>query len=966
MTLRLVTTASFVALVLSASGCHRNSADGPEPLKDGAVVPGRVVDSKSNRRPPAGGQLPPSTDPSGGQGLFPAVGGSGVLDASGATERVRLCPQRSDASPIAPGDDTPKVRQVHFDDLKSELSAACAECHDAVTPKTSAFRIVFEHKGREVIPGDYVQGLSEGAGRRLVRSLSNGTMPPAFLRERNHAHYEALAKRVLSWRDAGMPDGRFSVESSAVSRPFLPLRAGAGGIPGVPGTDAGDCVPDAALAGVDTKMDAFFASAKELPEDLADTDLATLDALELAKKGTFVYDVQFPLWADNAVKGRYVHVPALTDSAGRTLPVPIVFGKDSNVARIPANTRFYKTFYKTIVLANGLRIDRKVETRIIVTRGPGVQPLFGTYRWDEAEQSATLVRVPYRDGTGFKDVLFPVVVDEAHGTTRTYAIPGSQRCVECHKGSASRDFVLGFSPLQINRRLEIQSEIASPHGDVPSGEAHAVAPEALAQVDRLARYGVLDASTKASELPVLGKTRFFAEQLESTNPHELNFAAYAYGNCAHCHNPEGFAMRDSGVKLDLSPGRIFGVDVSKFETIAPEGNLKTLLLQNPDPAGDMGILYKRISSYREDRGDSQMPLHTPGGTDCRLKTLAARWILSKAVDPAMVALADTYVPPCEENPSSFRWIDLDATDLVGPYYGPRRGDWSSAMDARLLALDFTPDDTLDALAKTVFPMGYWAPKPGVCEFPEGNALPLEKQEAWMIVRGRPNFGRSKWGEMYFSTPGAMLFNYQCVFCHGSNADGKTGIAQKILNADGTTRVANLREGMFGMDGRNLDTFLGSATTNVSLPPQKNFAPNYLVWMSTGGTRAKFPRSVRDLMGGDPKVAGNMMRPLIVNCLKKIPAYETLQGGSNVKVKSAVMDAICGYRNIDPLDPMLAPTFDVLGNTIPSPAGVAYETRVAQTIGYLLYAYLRDEVAKGKPVPTQDQCDLVPEFKMPRQ
>ena len=35
---------------------------------------------------------------------------------------------------------------------------------------------------------------------------------------------------------------------------------------------------------------------------------------------------------------------------------------------------------------------------------------------------------------------------------RRYAIPGAQRCIECHMGSPSASFVLGFTPLQIARR----------------------------------------------------------------------------------------------------------------------------------------------------------------------------------------------------------------------------------------------------------------------------------------------------------------------------------------------------------------------------------------------------------------------------------------------------------------------------------------------------------------------------------
>ena len=40
----------------------------------------------------------------------------------------------------------------------------------------------------------------------------------------------------------------------------------------------------------------------------------------------------------------------------------------------------------------------------------------------------------------------------AAGAARHYAIPSSVRCIQCHMGSPSQSFVLGFTPLQINRR----------------------------------------------------------------------------------------------------------------------------------------------------------------------------------------------------------------------------------------------------------------------------------------------------------------------------------------------------------------------------------------------------------------------------------------------------------------------------------------------------------------------------------
>src|SRR5262249_391461 len=127
---------------------------------------------------------------------------------------------------------------------------------------------------------------------------------------------------------------------------------------------------------------------------------------------------------------------------------------------------------------------QKVETRIIVARhatpgpdGKAVQnALFGTYNWSDDERQAILVTDPLRNGKPFRDKLRTLHPDEKKydevvralggggagadltraletaGATRRYAIPGSERCVQCHMGSPSESFVLGFTPLQINRR----------------------------------------------------------------------------------------------------------------------------------------------------------------------------------------------------------------------------------------------------------------------------------------------------------------------------------------------------------------------------------------------------------------------------------------------------------------------------------------------------------------------------------
>ena len=110
--------------------------------------------------------------------------------------------------------------------------------------------------------------------------------------------------------------------------------------------------------------------------------------------------------------------------------------------------------------------------------------LFGTYIWNEDETTATFATQPYRDQDpkAWADIvrtyitdelLYQDILDTTTGSVdgavakaikdhpdepayrdllQHYAIPGKLRCVQCHMGSPTQDFVLGFIPLQVKRR----------------------------------------------------------------------------------------------------------------------------------------------------------------------------------------------------------------------------------------------------------------------------------------------------------------------------------------------------------------------------------------------------------------------------------------------------------------------------------------------------------------------------------
>ncbi|MDP9002655.1 MAG: hypothetical protein M3O46_21405, partial [Myxococcota bacterium] len=295
-------------------------------------------------------------------------------------------------------------------------------------------------------------------------------------------------------------------------------------------TNIGDCVPSKAMVGIETDksatLDAMFAGLTKakpgpgvtaaqmigLPEHLADTDMFTLDAATLAQYGVVAFQPAYPLWSDDAGKLRFVRVPRGTS---------IRFNKETQEFTIPPNTRFYKTFLKKIIDTDGSYRFRKIETRLIVARPDQPNPdgtntvtaLFGSYLWNANETEATLIETPLRNGLPFADTLLQYTSDEQvaadvlaskpllplealleGGAARHYAIPSSDRCIQCHMGSNSASFVLGFRPVQIKRRALGEGGILAEPGQRPPG------PDELTQFQRLIDYGIISGITSLDDV----------------------------------------------------------------------------------------------------------------------------------------------------------------------------------------------------------------------------------------------------------------------------------------------------------------------------------------------------------------------------------------------------------------------------------------------------------------------------------
>ncbi len=587
-------------------------------------------------------------------------------------------------------------------DLFQSFNAVCSPCHTAAAdpPGQGGFQIatssdfaskmipsVLAHVTYAVCPSP-----ADGSPHEAMPPCSSpaGGAYPSFAARPAGDAIKVFATQVQEWLDAGSPPIFTEATSSADAGADAGSASSFALTPqdGNAMTNIGNCVPSPALTGIEAAksaaLDAMFAKATAapsgtpeqiigLPQTLSDTDFVSLDSNVLARYGVIAYAPGYPLWSDNAGKLRYVRVPR-----GQS----IHFNKATQQFEIPPNTRFYKTFMKPIFDTDGSYRYRKIETRLIVSRpdlnnadgtAKAQTALFGTYEWSDDESTATLLTSALHDGLPFGDKVKlyntnePLAADIlkgqptdpenallTHDAARHYAIPSSQRCIQCHMGSPSQSFVLGFTPLQINRM---------PTGS--HGVIEETGPDELTQLQRLIDLGVITGIDSIADVLPL-------EQSQGTrtprNEHELLAQGYLLGNCAHCHNPRGYPTVQNPVLADVldflpAAGPLGGVFQFPLERTSPRifrgvSGASTIPYITPslvdlprtDPSGaqvadpfvdsapnwiDFGpwrsIIFRNVDAafaYTDDYAlFPHMPMNTPG-YDPRAKQILGDWMVS--------------------------------------------------------------------------------------------------------------------------------------------------------------------------------------------------------------------------------------------------------------------------------------------------------------------------------------------------
>lgn len=234
------------------------------------------------------------------------------------------------------------------------------------------------------------------------------------------------------------------------------------------------------------------------------------------------YALNTPLFTDYAHKLRTIWMPQGLKASYR----------EGDVLDFPIGTIISKTFYypdseemagvlkrsdtQPVTQLTGLNLEenRLIETRLLVRRDAGWEPL--SYVWNADETQAKLTRI----GAIVKLALN----DDGIKTPFNYVVPNINQCAGCHApNNTTRDISpIGPKPRHLN-------------GD------YAYADGTMNQLDKLTQIGYL------GELPTTRpQNAIWTDTSESI---DARARAYLDANCTHCHNPVGPADT-SGLHLN--------------------------------------------------------------------------------------------------------------------------------------------------------------------------------------------------------------------------------------------------------------------------------------------------------------------------------------------------------------------------------------------------------------------------------
>ena len=254
---------------------------------------------------------------------------------------------------------------------------------------------------------------------------------------------------------------------------------------------------------INSKPDVKIENTLTFKEKLSDYHLFEGEMAELLPTNeATIYELSSSLFTDNAEKQRLSLLPS-----GKK-----IVGTGNDLPEFPDGTIIAKTFYYNNLVKNNQRIKEIIETRLLIKQN--LTWNVAVYKWNDTQDEAYLLRNGESVNISFFDNN-----NKLHKTS--YKIPSQMDCIMCH-GQNGRNLPIGTKLRNLNR-------------DVRRDEKTINQLEYLKLKNKL----VIDSRIKIGLIADYG--------IESS-PLEKRVRAYLEMNCAHCHNPTGFAKNSN---LDL-------------------------------------------------------------------------------------------------------------------------------------------------------------------------------------------------------------------------------------------------------------------------------------------------------------------------------------------------------------------------------------------------------------------------------
>jgi uncharacterized repeat protein (TIGR03806 family) len=317
------------------------------------------------------------------------------------------------------------------------------------------------------------------------------------------------------------------------------------------------------------------------PTRLSETGLFASVADHTPHPAALPFEVSAPQWADGAKAVRFAALPGLERVEQKPQP------NAGGAWTLPNGSVLVQTLSLDLPGDGGKPVRKRVETRLLV-RQQGEWSGY-SYRWNAGQTDAELVAAA---GTG-EEIEVADPAEPGGRREQVWRFPARTECLVCHSRAAG--FVLGFSPLQLDRDRD--------YGTTTDN-----------QLRTLEHVGVFQGALPKRRD---GRPRL-VDPYDTGAPLEARVRSYLHVNCSTCHVKEGGGNARMELGLDTPPGRmrLIGEEPVHDRLDIPDARLVA------PGSPERSVLYQRLSR----RGSGQMPPLVSTEVDRRAAGLIAEWI----------------------------------------------------------------------------------------------------------------------------------------------------------------------------------------------------------------------------------------------------------------------------------------------------------------------------------------------------